>query len=175
MMRCDRLQMTLTKPGCARLWEAAARKKPEVWEARSACRNCAIGAANAGKVVVPATVALDEIRMICSRCERNASRLIHADLCVSCYNRHREVLIGRNAKGNRPLLADKLHPHRLVLIKRGSVRIVRTPIVTGVPEAMLSMAKAAGGAVAFGRRRVSWSACVQMRRGLWTPQMELGV
>lgn len=44
--------------------------------------------------------------MICGRCEQGATRLIHGHLCVSCYNREREYLKGRNAKGNAP----KYHP-----------------------------------------------------------------
>ncbi|TAN25870.1 MAG: hypothetical protein EPN31_14440 [Castellaniella sp.] len=30
-------------------------------------------------------------------------RLIHKHLCVSCYNRQREVLVGKNAKGSSPV------------------------------------------------------------------------
>lgn len=173
---CDKLKMTLTKPGCARLFLSAERQKPEPWEARSACRNCSIGAAHAGRVVQAASVALDEIRRICPRCERPASRMIRGELCVSCYNRDREVTVGRNAKGHRPQLADKLHTFHLVVIQGGLSNVVHRPRVTGAPEAMVSLAKQIGQSVAFGRRRVYWPALVQAKRGgVWTPQLELAV
>jgi hypothetical protein len=176
MMHCDKLKMALSRPGCARLWLSAEQNAPQPWEARFACRNCSIGAGNAGRVVAPAAVALDEIRMICPRCERVASRLIKGKLCVSCYNRQREVIVGRNAKGNRPQLSDKLHTLHFVVIQGGRSRIVHRPNVTGQSEAILSLAKSIGGTVAFGRRRVNWPALVQShRRGVWTPQLELAV
>jgi hypothetical protein len=156
MMRCDRLQMTLSRPGCARLWEAAARKRPEAWEGRAACRNCSIGAANAGKKVDPSTVALDEIRMVCSRCTRTASRLINNELCVSCYNRHREVLVGRNAKGHRPLLADVLHRQIIAVIERDGDRMVRSSLAVGAAELMIAAARRASGPIAFSRPGVAF-------------------
>ncbi|KFG67127.1 hypothetical protein JH26_23815 [Microvirga sp. BSC39] len=40
---------------------------------------------------------------ICGRCHRSATRLIRKHLCFSCFNREREVIKGRNAKGTKPL------------------------------------------------------------------------
>lgn len=70
-------------------------------------------------------------------------------LCISCYNRHREALRGRNAKGTRPGLADRLHTVRLEVAGRP----VRVEAVTGRVEAMLALGKrqVAPGPIAFGR------------------------
>src|SRR5690242_4761066 len=90
--RCDRQRMTLSTASCAKLWDSAQRKKPEPWESRFACRNCPVGAAHAGKQVEPMAAVVDELRQVCPRCTRWAGRLINGRLCVSCYNREREVL-----------------------------------------------------------------------------------
>jgi hypothetical protein len=63
----------------------------------------------------------------------------------------REVRIGKNAKGGRPLLTDVLHVEHLVLIQASGERVVEHSTVTGLPEAMIAMARAATGALAFGR------------------------
>jgi hypothetical protein len=51
---------------------------------------------------------------ICPRCRRGGSRMIGGRLCVSCWNREREVKIGRNAKNTRPQLV--LEPRRLGVV-----------------------------------------------------------
>jgi hypothetical protein len=43
----------------------------------------------------------------CIRCSAKAMRLIEPGLCVSCLNRHAEVINGRNSKGTFPRLAAK--------------------------------------------------------------------
>lgn len=68
-----------------------------------ACSGCAVGrqhAVAAGLLsarAAPVRSALDAAR--CCRCMRSASRLVHGKLCVSCFNREREFIRGRNAKG----------------------------------------------------------------------------
>ncbi len=157
MFRCDRLNMTLSKPGCARLWLSAnSGSAPAAWEGRLGCRNCPLGALHAGKTVEAATALTDALRNICPRCERVASRMIGGELCVSCYNRAREVRIGRNAKGGRPLLTDRLHTRRLVVIEGSSDRLIDRQYATGLPEVMIAVARRATKPVAFCRPQAAF-------------------
>lgn len=155
MMRCDRRNMTLSRPGCAKLWLSANTgekdRRPKPWEGRAACVACPLGATNAGVEQSPVAGAVESIRMICPRCERPAQRLIHDRLCVSCYNREREVRIGRDRKGNRPGLTDRLHGVSLAITDAtGTTRIRQVEVVSCV-EAMIAAARKATGWMAFGR------------------------
>jgi len=77
--------------------------------------------------------------------------MIRGRLCISCYNRDREVRIGRNAKGGRPLLTDALHPERMIVISDDGPETTEFPAVTGLVEAMITVANSATGPIAFGR------------------------
>jgi hypothetical protein len=150
MMQCDRLSMKLSTPGCARLWRSAQESRPKEHEGRYACLTCTIGAANAGASLPPTAAATEALRTVCPRCERRATRFIAGRLCISCYNRDREVRIGKNAKGNRPLLTDVLRAANVVIIEAADSRIEHS-VVTGLPEVMISIARTATGVLAFGR------------------------
>ena len=67
--------------------------------------------------------------------------------CISCYNRHREALKGRNAKGTRPGLV--LRDLVLEVDDGGVVRRVRHEQVVSAAEAMLAEARRASGPLAF--------------------------
>jgi hypothetical protein len=177
VFRCDRRQMTLSRPGCAKLWESALRNRPEPYEGRFACLACPIGAANAGKPIIVTASATELLRMVCPRCRNPASRLIHSRLCISCYNRHREALAGKNAKGGRPLLCDKLHVQRVAVSDGRVERIVRQNNVVDAPEVMFLLAKSARAVMSFGRRRVTWDDAMTRpsRRARWSRQLEMAV
>lgn len=155
MMRCDRRNMTLSRPGCAKLWLSANTgekdRRPKPWEGRAACVACPLGATNAGVEQSPVAGAVESIRMICPRCERPAQRLIHDRLCVSCYNREREALIGKNAKGGRPRLCDVLHQESVVVVERGIARLVRVGPVTSAAEVVIGLSRRASCPPLFGR------------------------
>ncbi len=151
MMRCQRRSVTLTESGCAASWEAARKKRPEPWEGRWHCRSCALGAEKAGKPLPQTAVAADALSCLCPRCFRPASRLINGHLCVSCYNRDREVARGRNAKGGVPRLTAKLHNLTILVVEEGAVRRETLDRVTGSQEAMIMLAKRARRPMAFGR------------------------
>ena len=68
-----------------------------------ACSNCAIGAHHAGRD--GANLAPLAGRRICARCHVGTPRLIRGHLCPSCYNRERELRVGRNGKGRQPIKA----------------------------------------------------------------------
>lgn len=57
-------------------------------------------------------------------------------ICVSCYNREREIRIGANAKGGRPKVwAGKLFETRIVCIENGIQKCVPIGLTMGVDEA----------------------------------------
>ena len=146
--------MTLSKPGCARLWISAndGDRRPQPWEGRSACVVCPVGAASAGRTQSPVAQAVDAIRLTCPRCERPAQRLIHGRLCVSCYNREREVRIGRNAKGGPPRkLVGQLHGVAIVISDASGTTRVRQVVATCLAEVMIGAAQRATGWLAFSR------------------------
>lgn len=99
MFRCERLHATLQVSACSARWtEANARGASERLDL---CRNCPLGAKHAGV----GEISLSPLRgmSICARCHQGATRLVGKHLCISCYNRQREYLIGRNAKGSKPV------------------------------------------------------------------------
>lgn len=77
--------------------------------------------------------------------------MIKGRLCVSCYNREREAIIGRNAKGTVPRLSGKLHTVAIAVLEDSGGRIQVFERVTSVVEAMIIAAKGANGPIAFGR------------------------
>ncbi|HEY0203830.1 MAG TPA: hypothetical protein VGC15_06765 [Acetobacteraceae bacterium] len=150
LMRCEARNLKLTTKGCARLYEAAQNRTPDPWESTAPCKFCPIGAAHAGKTVPPMAKAVSDLRNVCPRCLRTGARLIKGHHCVSCYNRAREADVGRNRKGNRPALSDALHTEVLTVANGPDVVIqVSSKVATRV-EAIMAMAKAANGPLAFG-------------------------
>jgi len=146
MMKCDRNGATLTTRGCAAMFRSAAETKPEPWQSKFACRGCPIGAVNAGVAVAVAndTAAMDEARRCCPRCDRLAPRLINGHLCITCYNRQLDVVRGFNRRGNRPGLADRLHPVTM-MVRGARLRQVRFELVLGNEEAIHRVAMVTPG------------------------------
>ena len=150
MMRCDRIELTLSTAGCARLFRKAADHDPAPWEAKSACRFCPVGAANAGVTVAPMAKARHTLKAFCPRCQRPGLRLISGHYCVSCYNRTREVVAGVDAKGKRPGFADAVHTEIMCVAEGDAVEVRVAPRVSSRLEAMLAMAKRATAPMHFG-------------------------
>lgn len=96
--QCDRMRAKLSTTSCASMW----RKADEINDgSHSACRLCPIGAVHAGEVA--ASMSPLKGSLTCARCHRTSMRLIGKMVCVSCYNRAREAVLGRNAKGKAPV------------------------------------------------------------------------
>ncbi|UKJ74248.1 hypothetical protein [Azospirillum brasilense] len=97
-----------------------------------------------------AAAVADALLCVCPRCLRLSSRRIGPRrYCPSCWNRTREVRIGRNAKGSQPRL--QLHTVGLVVTRDGAAQREHVADVAGALEAMMILAKSAAGPVAFGR------------------------
>jgi hypothetical protein len=98
VFKCEPLRSSLQPHQCADRWRNA--------QVGSACNGCHIGAQHAGQKPKPPK----PMRLPCIRCGSTEMRLISNTLCVSCFNRTREVVKGRNAKGRFPRNSgSKLH------------------------------------------------------------------
>lgn len=87
--------LRLTVGACAKQFEKA--KQAQRWDRLYPCRGCEIGARNAGEPCIK-TKDLGH----CLRCGNKATRLIRKQICVSCYNREREVLTGKYRRAHPP-------------------------------------------------------------------------
>jgi hypothetical protein len=115
---CDRLRATLSTDACGARWLAAGSAISDVrWVS---CKNCRIGARHAGKR--DANPSLLRALKVCARCHVTASRLIGKHLCISCYNRQREQLVGKNAKGNKPVKLAPLQRRTIRYLAGGKVK-----------------------------------------------------
>lgn len=92
--RCEPLKASLSAKSCG---QNHAERRSE------SCVQCAIGRHHAAEQGM--RVHRAKPTGVCIRCERRTTRrMLEHGICISCYNREREVLRGRNGKGVRPLL-----------------------------------------------------------------------
>lgn len=101
--KCPKGVGKLSDKSCAKLYEEAMSPRGLREGLRFACRSCPLGAQHAGADPHEAGSMRFLSRLSCARCLKQTCRLIRGSICVSCYNREREVVIGRNAKGNKPV------------------------------------------------------------------------
>lgn len=106
--RCDRMRATLSTESCSGMWKRESEMNDGT---HGACRLCPLGAVHAGETA--ASMSPLKGTLTCARCHRVAGRLIGAHVCPSCYNRSREQLSGRNAKGTLPIKLKRLEPRRI--------------------------------------------------------------
>jgi hypothetical protein len=83
---------------------------------------------------------------------RGNMRLIRGNLCVSCYNREREIVKGQNARGMTPTKLARLDPRSICYAENGQVRVVRTDRTAGLGELVIATLRDAVHQVAFGWR-----------------------
>jgi hypothetical protein len=141
-------------------WQAGARrahalaqnKTDAVKDSRASldtCRSCAIGAAHAGGT----HVAYSRIfgASICPRCRKGATRMIGGRVCVSCYNRGRELAKGRNGRGNRPVELMARAPATLeIRIAINGMANAERVVAVDRAEVMIQTLRTTKGAVEFG-------------------------
>jgi hypothetical protein len=153
---CERTQMRLTRPGCARLWEAANDKdhRPKEWEGKHKCIACPVGSIHAQKPISATAPLQENWRMCCPRCRRLTLRIINNRFCPSCYNRAREASSGvmANAKGSPPVkILEKLHPESVAVSDGETIKTVREAAVYDLEELIIVQARLATRPLAFGR------------------------
>ena len=162
LFRCERRAASLTIKACSGFYSKANTGKIEPYDTAYKCRACPIGAAHASGGAVPDKVstakadfqaAQDEWSNVCPRCRRQSTRIVGGKLCVSCYNRQREVKVGKNRKGNPPRELPKLLcSMTLEIADDNGVRLQTFENVTFFGECLIQIAKTATGP--FSARRV---------------------
>jgi hypothetical protein len=100
----------------------------------------------------------EDWHLVCSRCLRQADHLIRNRHCVSCYNREREVKVGRNSEGSTPRLTGQFHPVTVAVGRAGAVELVTMPNVLGMREVLVQAARTATACLAFGPPGQAWGA-----------------
>lgn len=131
--RCERQHATLSTESCATMWREG---NHEGMPSRLGCRNCPIGAQHAGEAL--ASMSAFKGTLTCARCHRGTERLIHGMHCVSCYNREREVLKGRNAKGTAPTRLAPLVPRRIWFMAGGAPTTLASPRTVDATELVIA-------------------------------------
>jgi hypothetical protein len=135
IFRRIRLRADLSMACCARNFQSATAMT---------CVRCPVGQYHAGLLSVDATQ--DSKRGasrwdsrpsgVCVRCGRQVLRLVRGHtICVSCYNREREVLHGANAKGARPVKWGGLRQAHVELALDGRTWTAEIRMCSGRGEA----------------------------------------
>lgn len=159
LIPCERRSLWQSAEACRDDWLRARHRRPEPWQSRWHCLNCPIGAARAGRsVALAGSEVLETTRTICVRCQRPVSRIVGGRFCVSCYNRDRELLRGRNGKGAVPTVLIRrydLHD-RQVVVGLGAGAAVQWTFTTlsrvsGLTEAVLTLSRQVHQALQVGR------------------------
>lgn len=148
MFRCDRMSATLQVSNCARMWEEANRKKPASQCNTSQCKGCSIGAEHAGI----SNVSKSQLsgKPICARCHRVGLRMVGHHVCVSCWNREREWIIGRNRRGVPPKHHPPLYQATIRYVSDGAVKTLTKPHVASMLELIVSCVRDNAKQVTFG-------------------------
>lgn len=153
MFRCERMAASLPVEACAGRWREANGKGTA--EHLFQCKNCPIGAMHAGA----GEISLSPLRgaSVCARCEMGTARMVRKHLCVSCYNREREYILGRNAKGVPP----KMHPpmHHIEIRFQAGEEVRRMALqAVSVQELVIAALRDTSKQVMFGfNGRASWA------------------
>lgn len=143
--QCSRLRAKLSTEACSGMW----RKADEINDgSHSACRLCPLGAVHAGEV--SASMSPLKGSMTCARCHRVSERLIHKMMCVSCYNRQREALLGRNAKGTVPVKLGPLHRRSIRYLHGGELCTLVLKQTIDIDELVVTALRDSRQRVVFG-------------------------
>ena len=116
---------------------------------RKDCRFCQIGAMHCGKVDAIVGTRLYG-SLVCSRCTRDSNRLVFRSVCMSCYNRERENLEGKNAKGNPLKLIRHYRSQSLLILGEDAMQVRMFSRVMSSAEAWVSYLLTKSESVMFG-------------------------
>lgn len=155
VFECPRHRVIMMEVSCVAAFQEA--KRTGQTGRRAACLGCPIGPVHSGELAPkPNRV------MVCVRCRRSPSdcddprhvgavRLVRGGLvCVSCYNREREVVRKRNAKGTMPVKWAGLRPITVVgLADDGTKTVMTIPLARDLTEAILTLHRKTGIRAAY--------------------------
>ncbi len=158
--RCERQRATLSTVACQASW----RRADELSDgSHHSCRLCPVGAVHAGEVA--ASMSPLKGTMTCARCHRTSARLIGSMVCVSCYNRQRELECGRNAKGTAPVKLCALDPRRIRYRNGPDIQTLRLRQSVDVDELIVAALRDSRQSVVFAFNSTPPAAIRQAR--LW--------
>jgi len=144
---CTKLKSTLSVESCADRYKKAMAGGPEN-DRYIVCRGCPIGASHSGQE------APNESRFfgktICGRCHTGATRLIGKHLCISCYNRSRELRVGKNRKGTAPVKLTRLDQRSIAYRTAGVVKTRTLSESVDTEELMVAVLRDTPSSVTFG-------------------------
>ncbi len=133
--------LRLSRGSCASMWQRARSERYEPYSPIAACYGCSLGAQHAGKSDEKMDRRPGHIDRICTRCHRPSTRFVYGCICVSCYNRGREVLLGKNARGAPPKRLPPMLDVDVAYIDGGITRRVSVGLVSDLMEAKLKMVR----------------------------------
>lgn len=149
LFQCETWRARLTTTACSARWREAQVAVREKAEDLAKCRRCALGANHAG---YPPVGYSDYYQVkICPRCGRGNTRIIGNRRCPSCYNRERELRIGRNARGNTPveLMERPLVSVEVIVSVDGRLRRIRDAETSGLAETLFQILRTVRGKIIF--------------------------
>lgn len=129
---CDKYRSTLTTEACAVQWRKINQGCGN--ERMFHCKSCPIGALHAGETAANMSPIMGTLT--CARCAVGTARLIGRHLCVSCYNRQREWLIGYNAKGKPPVKMLRLDRRVLGYMAGPEPKVLHVDLAESTTELM---------------------------------------
>jgi hypothetical protein len=154
---CEPMRASLSTDACARRWREANAKRhgsggiqvamKDSDKSCALCKGCRIGAMHAG--ADKANLHAIHVTNTCARCLKPAPRLINKHLCVSCYNRSREYLLGRNSRGNKPVMHPPLSSHSVSYMAGGELRIRTIELAAERREVIAAVLRDEHDAVTF--------------------------
>lgn len=131
---CTRRNARLQVASCAAQWKQANSRARS--ECSHQCQTCPVGAMHAGEGEL--TMSHLRGKEICARCHRVGLRLISGDICVSCWNRQREVFIGVNARGKKPSNHPRITAFRAAIQCGGKITLIKRVHAISTEELMVA-------------------------------------
>jgi len=146
MFECTSHKATLTVDACKGMWTEANGRTPP--DRLALCRRCPLGAQHAGLQ----SFHVSKLRGtgICSRCHRGGMRLVRQDICVSCWNRERELLIGKNAKGRPPRLHQPVARRTIRILNGDQIQVIKRDTSLSTDELVVAALRDSTRQVYFG-------------------------
>lgn len=152
MFTCAKRRASLQVASCADMWLEANQQRIAP-ERLDLCKNCPLGAEHAGVK----DVSLSPLRgvSVCARCQLGTTRLVKHHLCVSCYNREREFLIGKNSRGNKPVMHPQLYRLKLKILAGDSVEECKLDKAVDLTELVVAALRDVKKQVTFGFQSIA--------------------
>ncbi|MFM0752608.1 hypothetical protein [Paraburkholderia strydomiana] len=154
VFHCHKLHADITPATCANNFANSGRY--------ASCEGCQVGAhhsnVNSAPIVIGRHVrAAANHRITCVRCQRSNANgsesfvgrirmIVGRQICISCWNREREVMRGANSKDATPVKWAHLRPATLTIEQDGKQKTISAGLRTGRAECERLVAQAHPGA-----------------------------